>query len=360
MKTVVNTRELKKALNRMTFDKKLFDKDICLTAETGTFTIEASTITRGTKETIKANTTEPGFIWVDAEDFIEAVKSLKAKEAELYTEGGYLVIKTDTAQHKISFKNSGYIPKFELLESNKAVLSSSEFLTGLEKLTHIIPKKHGTNFQIDNLLLNFLGRNLEMVAINGFILGMYRVSHSGDLKGKYLIPREDINFIKKALSKNEVLEIYTYQEPNNKANIKLIFKTGNYILSVLAPVYIHYPEIEGLFLNKKDITLTAKLETETIKKIIKELIDTEPNEKKPIIFNFSNKKLIISNEAGYSYTLETETDKELKIAFNGNYLTDIIKPIDTKIFEIDIINKDLQAEIRTNAPYKALISPMNI
>lgn len=351
MKVVVSTKELKNAIKRVALDKASFQKSAKLSATDGQLVLETATFSVYTKEPLKADTVEAGTVYVNTEELAKVVKSLKSKTAEIYSTGDKLVIKAG-----IEFKiNTYHIDSFQeepALTGARVILNGEDFLEGLNKTVHIISKKEKSRFPIENLCLNFED-NLEMVATDGHRLSLYTISYTGDYKGKILIRKEDAELLKKAIDKGD-LEIYISDET-------AVFKSGDYLISVLLSSGADgYPNYKDVFLKDEQITLKVRINTQEFVEIVKGLVATEPQETKPIILNFLNGKLTISNASGNYTEIDTETDKAFIVGFNGKYLMDAIGVIKDSTFEMNFISNDFQAEFRTNEAYKHLLAPMKI
>jgi DNA polymerase-3 subunit beta len=350
MKAVVSTKELKKAVKRVALNKNSFQKSAKVSATDGHLVLASASFNVYTKELLKADILEAGTVYVNTEELVKVVKSLKSKTAEIYSNGDKLVIKAG-----IEFKLTTYhIDSFQeepVLTGNRVILNGEDFLEGLNKTVHIISKKELSRFDIQNLCLNFEDK-LEMVATDGHRLSLYTINYSGDYKGKFLIQKEDAELLKKAVDNNS-LEIYIGTET-------AIFKSGDYLLSIQISSADNYPNYKAVFLKDEQITLKVKLNTQEFVEIVKGLVATEPQETKPIILNFLNNKLTISNASGNYTEIDTEIDKAFTVGFNGKYLLDALSVIKDSTFEMNFVSSDFQVEIRTNEPYKHILAPMKL
>jgi DNA polymerase-3 subunit beta len=350
MKAVVSTKELKRAVKRVVNDKITLNRSVKLTATEGQLVLEATTFVNYSKEILKADIVETGAVAVDTEAFVKVVKSLKSKTAEIYSNGDKLVIKAGV-EYKIDTTDIEDFREATALTEDRVILNGEDFLEGLNKTVHIISKKGLSRFTIQDLCLNFEDK-LEMVATDGHRLSLYTIDYTGDYRGKFLIQKEDAELLKKAIDNGD-LEIYIGTET-------AVFKSGDYLLSIQIHSADNYPNYKAVFLKDEHITLKVRINTQEFVEIVKGLVATEPQETKPIILNFLNGKLTISNASGNYAEIDIDTDKAFIIGFNGKYLLDAITVIKDNTFELNFVNNDFQAEIRTNEGYKHILAPMKL
>jgi DNA polymerase-3 subunit beta len=368
MKATISTKELKDALKRVAFEKKGFQKAARLTASNNQIILEAATFNMLSKEIMNAEVERAGSVFVDTEELIKAVKSLKTKTVEIYRADNKLVLKAG-----IEFKISTYyiesFPAITELSGTKVYLHSFDLKEGLEKTAHILAsKKERTGRAIDHIYFNFIKKSalvdeLEMVATDGHRLSLYKCDvYAGNYNGGLLISKEAAELLKKAFDKADGdVEIYIEDKEDEKI---ATFKSGNYLLSIQTPseaiFEYKYPDYKSIFLKEEDINLRVKLNTQEFSEIVKSLVATEPSDKKPIILSFLNGKLTISNASGNHSVIDVDTDKAFEIGFNGKYLLDAIDVIYDSEFTMEMHSKDFQIHIKANDNFIHLLAPMHI
>jgi DNA polymerase III sliding clamp (beta) subunit (PCNA family) len=362
MRLTVNTKELKKAIKRVAFYKKAFQKSAKLTAGNNQLILETATDNAYSKEILDASVVEAGSVYLDTEELIKVVKSLKSKTAELYTTDNRFVIKANI-EYKINTYHIDSFTSLDKLTGSKVYLHSFDLVEGIEKTAFALSKGRFRE-AIENLYFNFVKKSnlsdeLEMVATDGYRLAVYRCeAYIGNYNGGLLIPKDAVEFIKKAFEGVDGdVEIYIKDK-------EATFKSGNYLLSIQTPseatFEYKYPNYKSIFLKEEDVNLRVKLNTKEFTDIVKSLVATETKEDKPIILSFLNNKLTISNASGNHSVIDVEAeDKAFEIGVNGKYLLEALDVIYDTEFVLEMRDNETQIQIKADN-YIYVLAPLRL
>jgi DNA polymerase III subunit beta len=372
MKIIINKSVLLLALSRI---QSIVEKssimpitaNALITAKDSKLTVSATNLEIGMIAHYNEITIEKeGTLSVNARKFFEIIRELPEENITITEKENYHI---DITSNTVHFNIIGLPPEdFPLFFQHD---SSPYSKWETEKVKHMIDY---TAFSIsgDETRLNIAGafierledNKLRMVTTDGYRLSMIEeeIGEPLAVSEGILIPHKGIIELRKILSdKKEEKNVYIKVIKNS-----LSIKIGE-IEIFIRLIEKKFPEYKYIIPPAGENELKIKAEKEKIKSALRRMSIIASENKRPVTFNFKDKKLELSTEDSElgsvqeSIEQEKEVIKGFSFSINGKYFLDILNAVDDDVMmEINATDKNkpliLHPLTKSNSTY--IIMPM--
>lgn len=302
---------------------------VYLKADNNVLEIHANNITNGTIVRIPINTEEPGEIVVAGKKFQECAANMPDRTVSCYTENNSFAVQSGSATVRLLTMTTQDFPKVKSPDAENSFKIRTNVLQNLIRRTSfaasreegIRPIFSGCNFEIRKNLINVVATNTHRLAF-----AKTSIEYDSD-PFAFIVPASTLNALLNRL------------DPKDADNFVTVCSTNRAVAFQFDNVFTTARLIEGIFPSTDKIiptnsTTSVQVNAADLKKAIDIVAlmakETEYNTIKLSIHNnmieiFANSNEIGSAEQIIEATVEGE---ELGIAFNYNYLTDVLKVVD--------------------------------
>ncbi len=301
------------------------------------FKLTTNDLEIGIESQVEAQVIEPGSVAIEAKILSEIVKKLPDNDIEITVdENNRATIRCEKSKFTISGQPSEeFIPIPEVTKNQyisisqlqlKEMIRQTIFSTAVEEIR---PVTTGELFEIKN-------DELCIVSIDGHRVSLRRIQFKNAPEDiKVVIPGKTLNEISKLLSTEDDKEVKIYF--NNK-HVLFEFEQSMVVSRLLEGEFPDYVDI----FSRDYETLVKVNKKQFHMSIERAALMSRGSKKSPIkIVMQENKMIITSNtEIGNVYE-EVDIEKEgkdMEIAFNPNYLIDILKVIDDETLYLQFTN----------------------
>jgi DNA polymerase-3 subunit beta len=309
---------------------------------------------------------EEGTLSVNARKFFEIIRELPEEVITITEKENYHIDITSTA---VNFNIIGLPPEdfplFFIQDSSSYSTWKAEKIRKMIDYTSFSISTEETRINIAGSFIEQIENNkMRMVTTDGYRLSMIE-EETGDplsVNEGILIPHKGILELRKILSdKKEETDILIKAVKNS-----LIIKTGEIELFVRL-IEKKFPEYRYIIPQPGENELKIKAEKDRIKSALRRMSIIASENKRPVLFNFKEKKLNLSTEDNELGSVRETIDQEavvkedVSFSINGKYFLDILNAVDDDvIMEINTVDKNKPLIIHpltnTNATY--IIMPM--
>jgi DNA polymerase III subunit beta len=372
MKIIINKSVLLLALSRI---QSIVEKssimpitaNALITAKDRQLTVSATNLEIGMIAHYNEITIEKeGTLSVNARKFFEIIRELPEENITITEKENYHI---DITSNTVHFNIIGLPPEDFPLFFQQDSSPYSQWET--EKIKHMIDY---TAFSIsgDETRINIAGAFIErlednkqrMVTTDGYRLSMIEeeIGEPLAVSEGILIPHKGIIELRKILSdKKEEKKVYIKAIKNS-----LSIKIGE-IEIFIRLIEKKFPEYKYIIPPAGENELKIKAEKDKIKSALRRMSIIASENKRPVTFNFKDKKLELSTEDSELGSVQEsiEQEKEVKKGFsfsiNGKYFLDILNAVDDDVMmEINSSDKNkpliLHPLTKSNSTY--IIMPM--
>lgn len=232
-----------------------------------------------------------------------------------------LEIKSKNGKYKLSVSESGDFPEFQFDYSGQwfeidteAFLSAIKFTEGSISREDIRPAMAGLLIQLEK-------GELKFVSTDGHKLSLCKINDFENVVGELIIPRDGLLLLKKIPLKEKIK--FCPQQS------MIGFASGDDIIATRL-IGERFPDYKRVIPIDND--KTAVMDREKAHRAIRRLmlLETDGKTVSKIAFNFSKDKTSVSLQSSQQENDGTEvidcnyTGEELKIAFNGTYLNQML------------------------------------
>lgn len=314
-------------------------KDNCLTATNFEICITSN---------LDINTDDSFIIPARAIDLIE---NLPEGTIEIIPDGDNIRIKAKGINNVFQSVNPNTFPQIETeSETECGSISCVDFTKAINSVIYAVSDKspkpilNGIYFESKNGKLNLVG-------CDGYRMAWVKMDYENEFN--FIVPKAHIKNVL-SLCKSDDVHI-------SCSKLNAIFKTDEFTIRsrLLEGTYIAY---ESMFTKRGNITaINRQVLVESLKRAI---INVEDRNKALLKFNINNKKMTITAESSLSkYMEEIELEKDiiepLDIGFNGVYLMDCLKALDSEVLEFNF-GTGLQPLIIEESDKSSLVLPVRM
>lgn len=372
MKIIINKSVLQLALSRI---QSIVEKssimpitaNALITAKDRQLTVSATNLEIGMIAHYNEITIEKeGTLSVNARKFFEIIRELPEEDITITEKENYHI---DITSNTVRFNIIGLPPEDFPLFFQQDSSPYSQWET--EKIKHMIDY---TAFSIsgDETRINIAGafierqedNKLRMVTTDGYRLSMIEeeIGEPLAVTEGILIPHKGIIELRKILSdKKEEKKVFIKAIKNS-----LSIKIGE-IEIFIRLIEKKFPEYKYIIPPAGENELKIKAEKDKIKSALRRMSIIASENKRPVTFSFTDKKLELSTEDSELGSVQESIEQEemvkkgFSFSINGKYFLDIINAVDDDvIMEINASDKNkpliLHPLSKTNSTY--IIMPM--
>lgn len=323
------------------FEKKsLMDilDNIKITAfENGTLELVATDLEIGLLSTISADVTETGTFTVNGKDLYDLVSRMPEGNVEITENNDLQVVITNerkTCKYKLLGLQSSDYPQLPVSDfSTSTKIDMKKFGSIVNKSYYIISPE--MKFNIGGALLTISENRLEMAATDGHRLAYLNYTHEDFVPEplEFIVSRKTLLELSKIGADGEVAFAF---DKNN-----LFFKYGNRILSSRI-IDQKFPNYRAVIPDSTEFStvLDTDVLIHTLRRML--IFKTRNN---GVIFKFSSNKLTLERTTaekgeGHEELSIEYPDKNISVAFNGNFIMDFLTHVDSKEIEICMNDSD--------------------
>jgi len=220
--------------------------------------------------------------------------------------------------------------------------------------------RESARYSMTGVLWEFAGEQVRLVATDGRRLAVASssaISHgAGDTKGStHVVPTKAMNLLERLLQ-DAAEPVRVVLKPN-----EALFQTERATLCTRL-VEGRYPNYQEVIPKKASHKIA--LEAGKFQSAVRQAAIMTDEESKRVIFTFSKGKLTLVAEASASGKSKVELPvdydgKELKIAFDSNFLTDMLRilPPETSL-TLELADAQTPALFRQGADYQYVVMPL--
>jgi DNA polymerase-3 subunit beta len=312
---------------------------IKLVADGDSLTLIATDLELTLEIKIKADVLMEGETVVVGKYFVDFIKKLENEQVELSRLfDGQLKIKYSSSESELQVFNSQDYPKFSNDETeNQITMLQKDFKNIVNKIT-LACSSDDSRPILKGCLFEVIDGNLTMVALDGFRMAVVKKQVDANANFYSIIPARTLIEITRLLN-----------DEDDKKELKLYFQK-NMLFAEINNIKIYSRLIEGEFVKYSHILPTSFTNVVTVnKKLFLQSIERAAiiakNDRYNIIkldvhenvMNISAKSEIGNVNENVNINLN---GKDITTAFNGKYLQDYLKSIDS-----DFINLNLNSQI---------------
>lgn len=366
IKIAVNTRKLQKALGRVStvvnpgsimpiFSNVEFDFSADGVVLKGSDT--ETTISMHLSDVSVKNETETQTLLVNGKLLLDLLKSLPNEEIAILFTGQYANVGASTGSYQVPVM-------YDKLPNSPTINGSSFSMKGFA--LDMIVGATISSVSTDDMRPTFCGvcfdfqeEGTSFVSTNAFKLARYKSKLKGEV-GQIVVPTNVLNNIR-GLQDEEVFVSY------NETNINFTFETTDGVVNVWGRLIDgKYPPYERIIPenNEKVVVVDQKTFLESLKRA--SLFATE-KDRKVILDFFEGKMEIVADNINYNRHAneEVETkgvDFELKIAFNGDYLAEMLKVVGDGDIKLSLseANKPMLLNNAKSPGLTGLVAPTSV
>lgn len=317
--------------------------------------IKATNLEKSIVSNLEAEIIEKGSTCVPAKKLNEIIKSLSEEKIELSLENNYLKIKSGKSIFKIFTQSPEDFPKIKTLDlAKKTNLKKEEFQKSIEKIEYAIYPDE-SRLSLNGIYIHTNDGKLRFVASDGYRLSYNEIDFDGE-NIDVLIPKRAVNDIKKICKESK------------SDNINLSIESNMASLDTENIVFITRLN-EAKFPNYKDVIPTNNMKAfvnkNSIINSIEKLLTIADEMTKSIILNIDENSIKMNTTNSEVGEAEDEIEvkyegEKLTIGFNGEFLLDAIKHVDSDTIEMAFKDSQTAVTISGDNRYKALVMPIRI
>ncbi|MBR6961130.1 MAG: DNA polymerase III subunit beta [Clostridiales bacterium] len=282
----------------------------------------------GIEAEVIADVFEEGSVVIESKIFNDIIRKLPEENIDIKVDDKYqLSIESGSVNFKIKGLDGEPYPKIPSVDTDNKIVISQKLLKNMINHTSFAVSNDATRPKLTGLNLISDGKNLTLVAIDGFRMALNREEMGNDFPlMNYIIPGKSMNELSKILNDDDT-EVVVYHSSN-----QILFDIGDVrLISRL---------IQGDFVNFESIIVKNPVTVMTIdRKKLADSIDRAAllimaDERRcPVSLSMPDETTLV-----VSSNTETGTHKEdiditvtgdlIDIDFNSKYLIDALKNID--------------------------------
>lgn len=317
--------------------------------------IKATNLEKSIVASLETQIIKEGSTCIPAKKFYEIIKSLNEDKIELILEENYLKIKSGKSMFKLFTQSPEDFPKIKILEiSKRTTLKKDDLQKSIEKVEYAVYQDE-TRLSLNGVYLHTNDGKLRFVASDGYRLAYNEIDYVGE-NIDVLIPKKAINDIKKICKDSKSQEIYLSIESNMAS-----FETEN-INFITRLNEAKFPNYKEVIPNNN---MKAYINKNQLINSIEKLLTIADEMTKSIIINIDENYLKMNTTNSEVGEAEDEVEakydgEKLTIGFNGEYLLDAIKHVNSDTIEMSFKDSQTAVIISGDSEYKALVMPIRI
>lgn len=328
-----------------------------LETQKNTLRLTATDLNIGISCVIPVDIQEPGSITIPARRFSSIVKELSDDEVVINSKkNNIVIIETASCQFKIIGLPSEEFPKLPEFKDKEVIGLEQALLKQMLNRTSFAVSLDETRYILNGIMFKINQSNLTLVATDGKRLAIdtKKLSQASSKAISMIVPIKTIQELQRNLQDNGALSMII---------------GANQVLFDLGPTIIISRLIEGEFPDYQQVIPASaeskiRINREQFLLAIRRAALLSTPDYQAVKFEVFKNKLVLSKstpdvgESREEVAMEY-SGKELLIGFNPNYLTDVLKNLDTGDVEFEITGSEKPGVIR-NDGYVYIVLPMRL
>lgn len=295
---------------------------------------------------------------VPGKKLLEICRSLPADERIQFAQyGHWLEVKARRTQFKLATMNYQDFPEYVVDSGQRFSIPAKDLIPALSQ-TVFAMAIHDVRQFLNGLLIDVTTDTIRFVATDSHRLGMYQIASTAHESIRLILPR-------KATLELQKLMRYGSEDVNFICTDKMVsFESGSFILSssLIAGAYPDYNRL----IPKGELAKCA-LSTDALKSALSRAAILSQDRFKSVRLKFANKELTLFADNSHNEQVQEsvpvfDLNHEGQIAFNLNYLLDVLNVIDAENVEINFGESKQAVLIRSDSSSPALfiIMPLTL
>ncbi|MBC8532062.1 DNA polymerase III subunit beta [Gehongia tenuis] len=282
------------------------------------------------EDTVPVEVMEEGSVVVPGRMFSEIVRRLPEGKVELELDGDRVIVRSKGSKITVVALDAAEYPRLPAVEDASPIKIPQKLLK--EKINQVIfaTADDETRPILTGVLME-MGRDMTLVALDGYRLAMNHLPLSMDGNRRSVVPGKSLSEMARTLSDGDELVEISFQ--------------GNHIRLDMGPIQMISRLLEGEFIQYRQILPTdfstlVKLSREAFFDAIQRAsLVVREGRNNLIRLHFEGEELAITANSEMGDALEKVAieceGKPLDIAFNAKYLSDVLKSLDDEFIQLN-------------------------
>lgn len=317
---------------------------ILFVAKNGKLTLISTDLELGIETSINVDVLEQGSLVVSSRIIGEIVRKLPDADVEIEKKENLIYIKSENSEFKVLGLSQEEFPQLPSIEKDRGISISNSMLKEMIRQTIFAVSTDEIRPILTGVLMEVRGKEVTMVALDGFRMAVKNIEILSDENIKAVIPGKTLTELGKILNDSEdTVNIFISKN-------QILFQTGEttIISRLLEGEFINYSQ-----LIPEEYKIRIKLQTEKLLDACERAALFARDSNNTIRFEINDDIMNIrsNSESGDAHE-ELKVIKEgedIEIAFNPRYFIEALKAIN---------NDEITIEFTTNVS-PSIIKPVN-
>lgn len=317
---------------------------ILFIAKNGKLTLISTDLELGIETSINVDVLEQGSLVVSSRIIGEIVRKLPDADVEIEKKENLIYIKSENSEFKVLGLSQEEFPQLPSIEKDRGISISNSMLKEMIRQTIFAVSTDEIRPILTGVLMEVRGKEVTMVALDGFRMAVKNIEILSDENIKAVIPGKTLTELGKILNDSEdTVNIFISKN-------QILFQTGEttIISRLLEGEFINYSQ-----LIPEEYKIRIKLQTEKLLDACERAALFARDSNNTIRFEINDDIMNIrSNSESGDVHEELKVIKEgedIEIAFNPRYFIEALKAIN---------NDEITIEFTTNVS-PSIIKPVN-
>lgn len=339
---------------------------LLIKAKNGKVVITGNDLEIGIECIFEAEIESEGSVVVNSRLFGDIIRKMTGDSVIIdVNQNNVTTIRCGNSKFNITGIEAAEFPEIQRFDVQYEINLTQKQLKELVRRTIFAVGTNELKMILTGCLLEASGKNVQMVAVDGYRLAYKKIECENDIVSGYLgdvsivIPSKSLNELIKIIEdKDEEIKIYCSEK-----NIRFEFDNVIFTSRLLEGDYLDYKKI-----IPEEYKTNVKTDVKSVIDAVERasLVITSEVTKAPIILNIVDGEIKISCETSIGKADEViPVDMEgnaLEIGFNNRYLLDALKAVsteDVKLSFIDSVNTCLISPVEGDS-FKYIVLPLRL
>jgi len=310
----------------------------------------------GLSTVFEATADETGNVTIPAKKLYDILRELPEGEVNLtISKNNAITLNAGKAQFKLMGLPKDDFPEFPSYKTSEKIELDQGLLKRCLKLTSFAVSNDEMRYVLNGTLFKIGSGKIRLVATDGRRLAYIEKKIGGEGELEAIIPTKTVNELQRILSDSGKVIIYQLKN-------QLVFVVDETVL-LSRLIEGHFPNYEQVI--PKDAKTKATANRALLWSAVRRSALLTSSESQAIKIDFVKGKMLISarspNLGEAKEEIEaTVSGPEVVIGFNPNYLTDVLKHIDTEEVTLVLTTADRPGVVEGEEGYKYVIMPMQL
>lgn len=302
-----------------------------------------------------------GIITIAAKKFVEIFRSLESNILTRCTlQNNHFLIKQAQSRFKIVTLPADNYPHTDTKTTEVEISLNKAKFAQILMSTQFAMAQQDVRFYLNGLLLEFEGKNLNVVASDGHRMAINSISAIENFNNSFLLPRRGISELLRLLNNIDDADI-TLSAASNHFMVKT--RQFCYLTKLIDAKFPPYKKAIPTQ-NNKAITLSV----EKLRACLNRIIILAHEKSRGILFSFSDKNIILQannqnlEEAQESLEGTNTSGDALKTGINATYLLDVLQYLGSGDITLQMSHPEASILITSSLyeNFKYILMPMKI